>query len=143
MNQNVAIYLLWKNRILCHKRGNLRHGKYKVSAPGGAIDKGETSLQAVIRETWEETGFKIKDIDKLVLFSTQSNVDAYYYICDKKPTISGPDNDWELDKDWKPMVGIDAGGYHWWLSYKEIIEMKNFWKISMFYVEQLAKIFNQ
>jgi 8-oxo-dGTP diphosphatase len=54
-----AIYIEYNDQILVlHRQDNKSEGN-KWGIPGGKVDKGETQLQAVIRETKEETGFDI------------------------------------------------------------------------------------
>lgn len=58
-----------KNRVLLlhfeHKQRAHGHRSYWAT-PGGAIEKGETLEQAARRELYEETGFRVDNIDKSV-----------------------------------------------------------------------------
>lgn len=54
-----AIYLECNDQILILHRQNDKSEGNKWGIPGGKIDKNETPLQAIIRETKEETGFDI------------------------------------------------------------------------------------
>lgn len=54
-----AIYIENNNQILLvHRQDNKSEGN-KWGIPGGKVNKGETPLQAIIRETHEETGYDI------------------------------------------------------------------------------------
>lgn len=54
-----TIYIEYEGQILIlHRQDNKAEGN-KWGIPGGKIEKNETPLQAVIRETKEETGFDI------------------------------------------------------------------------------------
>lgn len=58
---NVAYTLLYneeKNGVLIVK--NRRGDSFDYTLPGGAVEEGETLTQAAIRETKEETGYRIK-----------------------------------------------------------------------------------
>lgn len=46
--------------LLLHRQKNKSQGN-KWGIPGGKIEKGETALEAAIRETKEETGFDVSD----------------------------------------------------------------------------------
>src|SRR5690349_2253835 len=54
-----AIYIEYDDQILILHRQNTKSEGNKWGIPGGKIDKEETPLQAIIRETKEETGFDI------------------------------------------------------------------------------------
>lgn len=47
-----------KTKVLVQKREDLKIW----TIPGGKVEKGESLLEAVIRETYEETGIKIKPL---------------------------------------------------------------------------------
>ena len=53
--------------------------------PGGHIDQGETPEQAAVRETFEESGLRIKASDlKFLMKKTKKDFrDIYFYITDK------------------------------------------------------------
>jgi 8-oxo-dGTP pyrophosphatase MutT (NUDIX family) len=127
--RSVRAVILDGNKLLVIYLSNLE--EYKL--PGGGIEKGETLIDALKRETLEEVGFKInqviKPIGKIIhtregfsnpkeLF-TQIN---YYYFCTifpKKHEINPSDN--EIKYGIKPM----------WKDINDIIEKnkKNIGKI--------------
>ena len=53
-----------------------RRSPHKVSAPGywcpvsGRIEPGETEIQAVVRECWEEVGLRVEPVRKVAEFPT-------------------------------------------------------------------------
>jgi 8-oxo-dGTP pyrophosphatase MutT (NUDIX family) len=49
-----------------------------VALPGGKLDSGETSYDAVIRETSEEIGIDLSDISKFVYLGHMKEIDPYY-----------------------------------------------------------------
>jgi mutator protein MutT len=59
-------------KILLIRRANGKHQNNKWSVPGGKVDKGETDVDAAIRETFEETGVRLNP--KKVMFIEKSYV---------------------------------------------------------------------
>lgn len=56
-----TIYIEYNGQILLLHRQNNKSQGNKWGIPGGKVEKNETPLQAVIRETKEETGLDISD----------------------------------------------------------------------------------
>lgn len=56
-----AVYIEYNGQILLLHRQNNKSQGNKWGIPGGKVEKTETPLQAVIRETKEETGFDISN----------------------------------------------------------------------------------
>lgn len=68
LNENNEIGLLLIDR-------NDSFGKMKhYETPGGGVEKGETSIQALIREMYEEVGCKLKNIVHLCKISNEYNL---------------------------------------------------------------------
>lgn len=61
--------------------------------PGGALEYGESSESAVIREVWEETGLTV-EIEKLLLNRTFApDKFAMYYLCKIKSGVFQPSDE--------------------------------------------------
>ena len=61
--------------------------------PGGGLEYGETSEEAVIREVWEETGLKVK-IEKLIMNKTfLPDRFGMYYLCTIQEGIFQPSDE--------------------------------------------------
>ena len=61
-SQATLCYLIKEGRVLLiHKKRGIGAGK--INGPGGKVEAGETPLQAVVRETHEETGVTPLDPD--------------------------------------------------------------------------------
>lgn len=61
--------------------------------PGGALEYGETSENAVIREVWEETGLQV-EVEKLLFNKTFSpDKFAMYYLCTVREGVFQPSDE--------------------------------------------------
>jgi len=66
----------------------LRSGGWKTGAwgpPGGGVEEGESPAQGAVRETFEESGLRVKPADlKLLIQRTKHDYGmVYFYITDK------------------------------------------------------------
>lgn len=86
-----------------------KYNYYKF--PGGGIEKGESNIDALLRETKEEAGFIIKDDSikeygwvRRITKSNEKNIDYFlqenfYYICDiKKDVVNQELDEYENDE---------------------------------------------
>ena len=84
---SVAFILLKDNKILVEKRKITKSSfPGKIAIPSGGIEKGETSEQALWRETKEEFDIKVTDyayIGKYFLEYKEVDFDTYYYVVTK------------------------------------------------------------
>lgn len=62
----VAAVIICDNDILCMQRGKEKYDyvSYRFEFPGGKIELGETSVEALKRELWEELGLVINVLEK-------------------------------------------------------------------------------
>ncbi|MEL6336477.1 MAG: NUDIX domain-containing protein [Pseudomonadota bacterium] len=63
----------YRGRILCVWQGD------ELQLPGGGIDPGESPLQALHREVWEETGWRIQPRTLLARFQRFAYLPDYQY----------------------------------------------------------------
>ena len=61
--------------------------KGELQLPGGGIDPGESPLQALHREVWEETGWRIGDPRRIAAFQRFSFLPEYRYWARKVQAI--------------------------------------------------------
>jgi 8-oxo-dGTP pyrophosphatase MutT (NUDIX family) len=69
-----------------------RRGSAMVGLPGGKVDPGEDTLQAAIRETWEETGIIVLGQPKLIYSEWVPGEVDYVtdcYFCEYSGSIPG------------------------------------------------------
>lgn len=73
----------------------------KIDLPGGIVDKGEDRQKAIERETFEETGLKLKKVSEINQSSFWSGVigpvKLFGYACEVEGDV---DLSWEHDKYW-------------------------------------------
>ena len=65
-NEAVAAIIIYQDKILCMQRskGKYDYLSYKYEFPGGKVDLGETSVEALQRELREEMGLELEVKDK-------------------------------------------------------------------------------
>lgn len=69
LRQAAALLLTRKDKVWLAKRGQARFLPGFWVFPGGAVEGNESHLQAALRETFEETGLKLDDTDRLKPFA--------------------------------------------------------------------------
>jgi 8-oxo-dGTP diphosphatase len=74
------------------------------SVPGGRVERGETLHEAVVRETFEETGLEVV-VDRFLGWSERIDDDYHYVILDFVVTA--------LDPAQAPVAGDDAAEAAW------------------------------
>lgn len=97
LNLIPAVYLLLindKNQILLSKRQNTGYGDGNFSVPAGHLEENESFDEAIIRETKEEIGIEIKNIEliKILHRISEKRLDYFYKatswdgkICNEEP----------------------------------------------------------
>ena len=113
--QGAAILVLNAQReILLLKRApESQFAPNQWGFPGGKLEKGETPLQAAIRETYEETQLRVKNVRSLGVFN---DAVAAYFSNSFEGTVK---IDFE-HTDWKWVSGEDLSQYDLAPSVKEI-----------------------
>lgn len=59
-----------------------RRNSYVIGFPGGKVDEGESDLQALVREVFEETGMRFEESDFTLIYESEESdfwVSAYAY----------------------------------------------------------------
>lgn len=64
MKESAGVVVIWKNKVLVAHPSNASWFK-TYSPPKGGIEKGESHVDAAVRETYEEIGIKINKNDLL------------------------------------------------------------------------------
>ena len=95
---SVAIILFEKDGdlsfLLTKRTSNVEHHKGQISLPGGAIDSGETSKNASLRESNEEIGIDIASLRLVGNLSTlytpvsHFNIHVYVWFSNQRPKIT-------------------------------------------------------
>ncbi|MEO1776503.1 MAG: NUDIX domain-containing protein [Pseudomonadota bacterium] len=100
----------FRGRILCVWQGD------ELQLPGGGIDPGESPLQALHREVWEETGWRIQPRTLLARFQRFAYLPDYGYWARKVQAVYladavrrlGPPQDKDHTLTWlEPMTSIN------------------------------------
>ncbi|GES91988.1 retroviral-like aspartic protease 1 [Rhizophagus clarus] len=118
------------NGIYLSKRCQKNKEMYNLwQVPGGKVELGESSIQAVLRETQEETGIKLKKEELTYLFNDPNfNCDIYAtkLISNQKLEHTEPDKQgpWELFS---------------WDNYKEMANQKLITPTHVTYIEEILK----
>ena len=62
-------------RVLLLKRSSEGDAQGLWALPGGKVEKGETALQAALRETWEKLGWRAGGVDRELMRRVKDDVD--------------------------------------------------------------------
>ncbi|MFA5749910.1 MAG: NUDIX hydrolase [Candidatus Shapirobacteria bacterium] len=128
----VDVLVLKGNQILLEKRNKklLEGGKWALV--GGYIERDETLIGAVKRETLEETGYQIDDIKLLKIIDNpnrpgedRQNI-AFLFVCQAGEKVGK--SDWEVDDlQWFDLDKLPS---------KELIAFDH-WQSIQFYIDSL------
>jgi len=88
MVKYVGVYIVHQDRLLIHRRSESL-GAYLIS-PGGTVDPGESPLVAAIRETHEESGVELTDLN-VFYESPDGQFIGYVSYPQTQPRVLGPD----------------------------------------------------
>lgn len=112
-----AVIIRWQGKVLLAKRIS-KHENGKFGTPGGKLDFGESPAECIVREAYEETHLKLKNLKITGLFS--NNVyeqEGAHYLCiwfEAEPDVL---EDWdgvisfvEKDKSGNPK----SEGWNWY-----------------------------
>lgn|SRR5690606_19021552 len=142
MKETVLIYIEKDNKYLLIHKVNKDMNFNKYSGVGGKLEKGETPIEAAIRETKEETGLSIIPIFKgIVNFHSNDYVEIMYlYKAYEFEGIITPSDEGELiwyDKEKLDELPMWEGDY---IFLKKIDEPGTF-ELSLYYEgEKLVKV---
>jgi 8-oxo-dGTP diphosphatase len=64
--------IIHRGRILLQRKSAGRFGEGKWNGPGGKVQPGETPLECIVREVWEETGLTVS-------YLTEQGVVDFYF----------------------------------------------------------------
>lgn len=69
----------------------------KIGFPGGKIEAGEDPRAAAIRETFEETGILLEDVEEVETVTNEDGTKSHYFkaLCNVDPILSGEHTDFE------------------------------------------------
>jgi 8-oxo-dGTP diphosphatase len=109
----IGAIIIDRDQILLEKRKN-SPGRGKWSVPGGLVNLGETTEEAVIREVKEETGLEVYDprlidVVNYICLGEKGGVIYHYVIIDY----------FVNSKDGKPKAASDADDLKW-VSFDEV-----------------------
>ena len=84
MKQELVAALIVKDRkvLLVHNR---KHGRLRIEPPGGKIHRGETHLESLEREVFEELGVRVGNFRVFGTYMTHSpegDFPVHIYLCD-------------------------------------------------------------
>lgn len=120
-----------KNEILLQKRSKFKQacpGKWGIC--GGKVDFGETTIEAAIRETFEEIGIKLNK-EKLKVIRTAQNGRGYFTIYAIRENIDICKcilQEQEVEElkyfNIEELQNLDTEGFEWLENFKKVMEMK-------------------
>jgi len=116
MRTRVAVIVIKDNKILLLRR--IKNGKEYYVFPGGGVEGGENLEEAIIRETQEELGLKIK-VEKPFFKINNLGRDEFYFLVKEfsgTPKLGGPE---------KERMNENDQYYPEWKEIRKISELSN------------------
>lgn len=105
----VDAVMMENGKILLVKRADHLHGGGQWAIPGGFIDHGETTVEAVMREVLEETGYTcaVKDLFTIIDQPNRRGDDrqniSFVYVVTPIQQVAQPDKKEVSDLRWFPL----------------------------------------
>ena len=104
--------------LLTRRSWELRNHRGEISFPGGRVDPGETSVQAALREAYEEVGLNpttvhlVGELSHINTFVSRSYIVPKVATLEARPALTG--QTMEVDRVlWVPLAELTASGvYH-------------------------------
>lgn len=132
----VDVLVFKNNQILLEKRNIKLIEGGKWALVGGYMERDETIIDAVRRETLEETGYEIKNIKLLTIIDNpyrpgedRQNI-SFVFICDASKKVGN--SDWEVDDlKWFDLSNLPS---------KELIAFDHYQNIQLYQDFKLGKI---
>ncbi|MCW4009284.1 MAG: NUDIX hydrolase [Candidatus Bathyarchaeota archaeon] len=110
----VGAVILQAGKLLLAKRGN-HPAKGEWTIPGGGVEVGESLEEAVLRETFEETGLaasepRLVDVVDQVHLDDEGKIEYHYVIIDYAVKVTGePKADSDADElRWVPLEEVET-----------------------------------
>jgi 8-oxo-dGTP diphosphatase len=111
----VGAVVLSEGRLLLEKRKN-DPGKHKWSIPGGVVEVGESTEQAVVREVEEETGLQVTctrliDVANSISLDEKGSVKYHFVIVDYLVSVTSGVLNASSDADelkWVPLNEVES-----------------------------------
>lgn len=137
IRHRTSVIVVHKNKILgFHAKDPATKAPY-FFLPGGAIEKGESTVAAAIRECHEETGYKIRVFEDSAFTRTYDfNWNGKTHHCQTVFYLAA------LDQEWEPPRPVKDANYHQgvaWIDKNEASRIFSYHKDILWAVQKLLK----